>query len=74
MPTPVYLPLSERLDVNTVSGDEISRRCGIDPMTADRLVRGRPYASFDDVRTKMGLSRELSEPLSRCVKVVPPSR
>jgi DNA uptake protein ComE-like DNA-binding protein len=74
-PTPAPpIPLSERLDINTATPEQIRDRCGIDPMTAMRIVTARPYASLAELHERLGFARNQVLAISRCMRIARPER
>jgi hypothetical protein len=68
-PVPSRVPLAERLEVNTATPEEVSLRCTIDPMTARRIVAGRPYASIADLARKLHMTPGERDRFAGCLRV-----
>ncbi len=68
-PAPAPLPYDQKVDVNTASREELAAKAHLDPMTAMRILRGRPYASLADLK-KVGFAEPQILKLSRYAKVV----
>lgn len=44
----------EKINVNTASVAELSRLAGVGKVTAEKIIKGRPYSSVDDLGKVMG--------------------
>jgi hypothetical protein len=51
--------------LNTASEDELSEKIGLGPERASRIMAGRPFRSWDDVRRIEGLTDAIVEQLQR---------
>lgn len=57
-----------RVPINTASVDELTRLPGIGPVTARRVVEGRPYAAIDDLLAVRGIGPKTLERLRPLVR------
>jgi len=59
------------LNVNTASRSELERVPGIGPVTADRIIKSRPYAAIEDLRTVQGIGVKTFENIRPYLQVNP---
>lgn len=45
---------NEKINVNTASAKELSRLVGVASKTAEKIIKGRPYSSIDDLEKVLG--------------------
>ena len=65
------LPAAEKADLNTASREELMSKANFDPMTAQRIMRARPYGRLADLK-RLGFPPERIRELSHFLKVTPP--
>lgn len=70
-PRPAPLPYAEKVDLNSAAQEELVSQAHLDPMTAMRIVRARPYRKLADLK-KAGFTQKQILELSHYAKVGPP--
>lgn len=50
-----------KINVNTASAGELDRLWGVGPVTAEKIIKGRPYAGTEELLTKKILSQKVYE-------------
>ncbi len=69
-PTPrPPIALADRLDINTVTRDQMLATCGIDAMEAEDIIRARPFRSLRELGSRLGYSKDQIERTGRCLRV-----
>ncbi len=63
--------LQDAIDVNTAEQSELEKIPGIGPVTAGRIIDGRPYASIDDLKKVPGIGAKTLERIAPFLSVQP---
>jgi DNA uptake protein ComE-like DNA-binding protein len=72
-PRPAPLPYADKADLNSASREELVSKAHLDPMTAMRVIKGRPYARLAELK-KIGFTPEKIRDLSHFVKIGSPPK
>jgi competence protein ComEA len=63
--------LQESIDVNTAEQSELEKIPGIGPVTAGRIIEGRPYTSLDELKKVPGIGVKTLERISPFLSIQP---
>jgi competence protein ComEA len=56
-----------QININTASTSELDKLPGVGPVTADKIIDGRPYASIDELLTKKAVTKSVFEKIKNSI-------
>jgi DNA uptake protein ComE-like DNA-binding protein len=63
----------KRLDINQVSGKELSRLPGMTPDVVNRVIENRPYKKLDDLVTRKIVGKKQFALIKEHIRIGPPA-
>ncbi|OGK17592.1 hypothetical protein A2774_04770 [Candidatus Roizmanbacteria bacterium RIFCSPHIGHO2_01_FULL_39_12c] len=69
LPSPEALGVTSLININSSSMDELESLPGIGPVTAQKIIQGRPYQAIDDLINKKIVGKSVFEKIKELIQI-----